>query len=167
MSFRAELCVAGKTYNVYSCNSRFRQPMGNNGRPSSGVHGGFITFTLEGTDDDALWDWIGDPVRKQDGTITFYRIDQDSKFKEIEFKGAYAISLSESFCDASQVAELIETYEGTYSFDATSDNDYTDRFYNASKQLISFHKRTRISYCMYFKISAERIKVDGVEHVNH
>ncbi len=167
MSFRAELCVAGKTYNVYSCKSKFSQPMGNNGRPSSGVYGGFIAFTLEGTDDDALWDWIGDPVRKQDGTITFYRIDQDSKFKEIEFKGAYAITLCESFCESSQVADLIESFEDLFSTDMTSNEEYLNRGVIVDKHLINFHKRTRISYCKYFQISAERIKVDGVEHENH
>lgn len=166
MSFKAELSVAGRTYKVYACYSSFEQSVGANGRPSSGVKGGKINFILEGTDDMALWDWIGDPTKKQDGVVTFYRIDQDSKFKELEFKGAYAMSLAESFCVEGQVQQLMEIFEQTADLDLNNEDEYSAKMVASNKRLARFHHRSRIAYCLYLYISAEKIKIDGVEHEN-
>ncbi len=156
MSFKCTLQVADKTFEVLECNVWLNQKFDKNGRPASGVQGGNIILLLEGSDDDTLGTWMADPTKKQDGVITFFRIDQDSKSKELEFKGGYAITLIESFIaddDVSMIPEL----------EIATDDEQGRAKYS---RILNFHRRTNNSYVIYFQISAQKIKVDGVEHDN-
>ena len=97
MAFKASLTVDGKTYNVLSCHYSFNQNVDSTGRPSSDVRGGTVSVTIESTDDKTIYNWMTDPHGFKDGKITFFKRDQDSKMKELEFKQAACINYSEAF----------------------------------------------------------------------
>ncbi len=167
MSFKADLQVAGNTYSVVQCHIPITQKYDQKGKPSSGVHSGQIKVILEGTDDGALGSWMADPTKKQDGKLTFYRIDQESVFKEIEFEGAYMMTLIEHFTTGTELVQSLLMEEDIVSVDITAsdDEDAKQMKFNHSV-LRNCQHRTGMSYCMMVSLTAEKIKIDGVEHQN-
>ncbi len=157
MSFKATIDVGGKTFELIHCESILDQKTDNAGRPSSGVQGGRLWIVVEGTDDDTFGSWVTDPTKKQDGTITFFKIDQDSKFKEIEFKGAYLTLMVESFITDDEVSDLAKREY------FSSDEPYLQAAYDLMKEV---QNRTQMSYVIVCRLSAEKIKIDGVDHDN-
>jgi hypothetical protein len=157
MSFKATIDVGGKTFELIHCESILTQKTDSAGRPSSGVHGGHIWIGVEGTDDDTFGSWVSDPTKKQDGTITFFKIDQDSKFKEIEFKGAYLSLMVESFITDEDISD-------------SSKREYIhadiEEIQAAYELMNEIQKRTQMSYVIICRLSAEKIKIDGVDHDN-
>ncbi len=150
MSFKATLDIEDKTFELIYCASQLEQKTDGLGRPASGVRGGSIWLAIKGTSDDTFSAWASDPAKQQDGSITFFRFDQDAKFKKIEFKNAYLTDLVESF-----IAEEEFSREESRSMD------------DAHARLIrQIQQRTKISYIILCNISAEKIKIDGVEHDN-
>jgi hypothetical protein len=97
MSHKAHFTLDGKNHHVLSCHYAFNQSADSTGRPSSDVKGGTVHVTIESTDDNAIFNWMIDSHGFKDGKITFFKRDQDSKMKEIEFKQAACIAYSESF----------------------------------------------------------------------
>ena len=97
MAFKATFTLDGKTFNILSCHYALHQNVDTTGRPSSDVRGGTVSVTIESTDDNTIYTWMTDSHAFKDGKITFYKRDQDSKMKEIEFKQAACIDYSESF----------------------------------------------------------------------
>ncbi|HVM86766.1 MAG TPA: type VI secretion system tube protein TssD [Puia sp.] len=157
MSFKAILDVGGKTFDLLYCSSEVFQKTDSSGRPVSGVHAGYIWFVIEGTDDDTFSSWASDPTKKQDGTVTFYRIDQDSTFKKIEFKGAYLNILIESFIVDEDISDPMR-----WGY-LVSDLKLLEEIYELIKD-IQVHSNT--SYAIFFRLSAEKVKIDGVDHDN-
>ncbi len=157
MSFKATISVGGKKFDLIYCDSKLEQKSDNSGRPASGVAGGILWLIMDGTDDDTFGTWATDPTKKQDGTITFYRIDQDSKFKEIEFKGAYLTDLVESFIIEEDIGDIFKTEYFIFN-DAVR-----HEIYDLIKET---QNRTGTSYVIFCRLSAEKIKIDGVEHDN-
>jgi len=150
MSFKATLDIGDKTFDLMYCESKLEQKTDLFGRPASGVRGGSLWMMIKGTSDDTFSAWAVDPTKQQDGTITFFRIDQDAKFKRIEFKNAYLTDLVESFIADEDLSHL----ERRGIPDAQS------------KLIMQIQQRTRTSYIIFCNISAEKIKIDGVEHDN-
>lgn len=97
MAFKATLSIDGKTFTVLSCHYAFHQNIDPTGRPSSDVRGGTVSISIESSDDSTIYTWMTDAHSFKDGKITFYKRDQDSKMKELEFKQAACIDYSESF----------------------------------------------------------------------
>ena len=97
MAFKATLSLDGKTFNVLSCHFSLHQNIDSTGRPSSDVRGGTVSVSIESTDDTTIYTWMTDPHSFKDGKVTFYKRDQDSKMKELEFKQAACIDYSENF----------------------------------------------------------------------
>jgi len=155
MPHKATLKIDGKTFDILELKPVLEQKFDKRGRPSSGVRGGYFDVLLEGAADDTFASWITSPTKKRDGTITLYRDDQESKYKEIEFTGAYLTRWAESF--------MIDE-------DAVIDNGSLEGFMPREQEIRSklalFQSRTQSSYVMYFEISAEKVKIDGVEHDN-
>jgi len=92
------------------------------------VKGGSISVQIVVTDDDSMVEWMIDPYKKQDGSITFMKIDQDSKLKEIKFTGAYLVGYSESFNANSSSAMIasLNISAGTISVDSAKlDNKWS------------------------------------------
>jgi hypothetical protein len=127
-SFKATMTVAGTDYDVVSCVYSFGQATDDKGRPASDVKGGSISVQIVVTDDDSMVEWMIDPYKKQDGSITFMKIDQDSKLKEIKFTGAYLVGYSESFNANSSSAMIasLNISAGTISVDSAKlDNKWS------------------------------------------
>lgn len=156
MAFKVNLDLDGKTFEVLKCLWEARQSFDRQGNPDSGVAGGKIGLVMAGTEEDVFDKWICDPLKHMDGEISFY-ID-DSTYKKLEFKNGFLVRLNESYHGENQPE--ISSRDGLVDFnDVSQDLDY--------QQMQQYHKRTGDSYLIYCLISAEKIKIDGVEHDNH
>ena len=98
MSFKATLDIDGKTFDILDCSYSFHQDVDEStGRVTSGVKGGIVSFYVISTDDDTFISWMLDPHALKDGKITFYKSNQDSKMREINFTQAACVHFSETF----------------------------------------------------------------------
>ncbi len=97
MSFKAKLKVAGKEYNVLSCNYGLSQETDATGRPSSVTRGGMISIELESTSDTSLSDWMFNNFEMRSGSIVFLKRDTEATAKELNFVDAYAVKYVENF----------------------------------------------------------------------
>ena len=166
MSFQATLTVEGKKFDVLQCNHVMTQKY-ERGRPTSGVRGGIIILILDGTDEDLLGAWATGTTVKKDGEIVFDRIDQKSTLQKLEFKEAYATLyfefMASEYIDAEAVFESIASTQIT---DLTNENDFLSRIISNTKTLLRFAERTRVSNCILLRLSAAKIKLDGIDHQN-
>lgn len=96
MSFKSELTVENKTFSIRRFYTFIYRKTDAKGRPSS-MPSWKIIVALDAVDDTTLTGWMIDPTKQIDGKITIYRIDQDAKLKEIEFKKSYCIYLRDEF----------------------------------------------------------------------
>jgi hypothetical protein len=160
MSFKATIEVDSKTFDLMECTCKLQQKYDSSGKPASGIRGGILDLIMHGTDDDTFYSWMHDPTKKQDGKITIFRIDQGSKFKEIEFKNAYIISIAESFIEDEQIGYLDREH---LINSLASDGLVNITVY---QDVVACQTRTNSSYLIYCSISAEIVKIDGVEHNN-
>jgi hypothetical protein len=101
-SFSAELSIDGKTFPVLTVSYGLYQATDETGKPSSGVRTHLIQLRLMGSDDETLPNWAADGQKQLDGTITFYRIDEQSTFKELAFEQAYCVQYAEHMAPADQ-----------------------------------------------------------------
>lgn len=166
MAFRATLTVEGKSFDVLQCSHTLSQKH-ERGRTTSGVRGGVIVLILDGTDEDLLGDWATGPTIKKDGEITFDRIDQQSSLQKLEFQDAYATMYFEFLSSTSTNADAVfETQSDTLTLDATQEDVFGLRVLNNTKTLVRFAERTRNSNCILLRLSAAKIKLDGIDHQN-
>jgi hypothetical protein len=96
-SFSAKFTVDGTDYDVRSCIFSFAQATDERGRPASTVHAGTISLQIVVSEENGLIEWMVDPYKKTNGSITYQRIDQDSTLKELQFEDGYCVGYSESF----------------------------------------------------------------------
>jgi hypothetical protein len=155
MSFKADLDLNGKTFEVLEFKSQLEQKYDQKGKPTSGVKGGSFYLIIAGTPEDTFAAWITDPTKKNDGTITMYRIDQNSKFKEYKFTGAYITRLIESFI-----------IDDDINLQGRALHSTIPAVQEVYEKVLSFQQRTQMSYIMYCEISAEKVTIDGVDHDN-
>ena len=97
MSFKSEFAVDGETYLVLSCNYSLSQTINSSGKPATDVQGGTLMVTVETKESDGLAEWMVNPWGKKNGTITFKKFDQDSKFKEIKFTDGFLVQFTDNF----------------------------------------------------------------------
>lgn len=109
MSFKARLKVAGKEYNILSCNYDLHQEVDATGRPSSVTRGGRINITIEANGESDFFEWMTNNFERKDGSIVFVKRDTDATLNELNFKEGYLVKYKESF-DASGQSPLIETF---------------------------------------------------------
>jgi hypothetical protein len=158
MSYKVDLDLDGKTFEVLRCLCRCEQKFDNSGTPSSGVSGGALSLLIAGTSEDTFASWISDPQKTMDGTITFSV--QDSPYKKIEFKSAYITKLNESFnAEGEFDNNPLERTSTKFADDMANEFIF--------EQVLHYQNRLRMSYIMQCTISAEVITIDGVEHDNH
>ncbi|MGA0560237.1 type VI secretion system tube protein TssD [Larkinella sp. VNQ87] len=167
MSFKATLTVEGKKFDVLQCTHTLVQKY-QRGRTTSGVRGGVIILILDGTDDDLLGNWVSGTTVKKNGEIVFDRVDQRSSLQKLEFEDAYATFyfefMSRGYID--QVDAMVEVLQETISVDITKENEYEQRVINNTVKLLRFAERTRHSNCILIRLSAAKIKLDGIDHQN-
>jgi hypothetical protein len=97
MSFKAELSLEGKTFRISNCEYKMVRETDTSGRPVAGVKYMLIQLVLDGSEDETLLFWAADPQKKVSGTLTFYRIDQESVLKEVKFEDAFCVVYNEVF----------------------------------------------------------------------
>lgn len=96
MSVRAELTIEGQTFRVVRFYTTLRRQEDDRGRPTSDPTWR-IFLLLDASNDKTITNWMCDPKKKIDGKITLYKIDQDSKLKEIEFKKSFCFKMRDFF----------------------------------------------------------------------
>lgn len=96
MSVRAELTIEGQTFRVVRFYTTLRRQEDDRGRPTSDPTWR-IFLLLDASNDKTITNWMCDPKKKMDGKITLYKIDQDSKLKEIEFKKSFCFKMRDFF----------------------------------------------------------------------
>ena len=106
-SFSAELSIEGKTFPVLTASYGLYQTTDETGKPNSGVRTHLIQLQLSGSDDDTLTNWAVDPQKRVDGKITFFRIDEQSTFKELTFEQAYCVKYTERVAPADTTDQLL------------------------------------------------------------
>jgi hypothetical protein len=97
MSFKAKMTVDGTDYNVVSVAYGLSQSVDGSGRPTSEVKASDITVVIESSEDNSIMEWAVDSYGKKDGSITFNKIDQDQKMKELDWTDGYVTGYNESF----------------------------------------------------------------------
>jgi hypothetical protein len=162
MSFKCEFKVADKTFEVIECLPPFSQRV----KPASGVQAEVIELILQGTDDGTLGTWMANPTKRWDGTITYFGIDQHSRFKEIDFEGACMVTFLKYFTPGNMTADILAMTACFLRMDIDA-NDVADGTLKRSLiRLLNSQQRTGASSCMLVTISAEKLKIEGVEHQN-
>lgn len=97
MSFKVNLEVGGKTYEVLESKYIFAQPTDATGRPSAVVRGGKLTISLESTSSTFFFENMIDSFQRLDGKLIYLKRDTNAKMKEVKFEEAYVVEYAESF----------------------------------------------------------------------
>ena len=97
MSFIAKMSIDGEEINVLHCSFRFTQVTDANGRPVALPQSGAIKVVLESSSGTDLFDWMVHATQTKSGTITFFRRDNMSKLKTLEFSDAHCVDYYETF----------------------------------------------------------------------
>ena len=97
MSFIAKLKVDGEEVNVLHCAFRFTQATDTTGKPTAIPQGGAVTLVVESDGSTDLFDWMTSPTQTKNGMITFYRRDNMSKLKTLEFTDAHCVDYYETY----------------------------------------------------------------------
>lgn len=67
------------------------------GRPASLTRGGKLTIEFNSTNEYEVAEWMVNPSKRLDGSITFMNLNQRSTLKEIFFFNAYCVDYHERF----------------------------------------------------------------------
>ncbi len=97
MSFLAKINLDGEELNILDCSFTFRQDTDSTGRPVEKPKGGRIRLLVESTAKTDFLEWAISPTTTKKGEITFYKRDNMSSLKKVNFKGAYCIEYTEHF----------------------------------------------------------------------
>lgn len=97
MSFIAKLKIDGEEMNILHCGFRFSQGIDATGKPVAIPQGGTVQLTIESTGATDLFDWMINPTLTKSGIITFFRRDNMSKLKTLEFGDAHCVDYYETF----------------------------------------------------------------------
>lgn len=108
MSFRAILKVDGEESKVLHCSYSFIQVTDVTGKPTSIPQGGMITLRIESNGKINFYDWMISPTQVKSGDITFYRRDEMSKLKTLEFTDAHCVAYQETFDHIGENPMLME-----------------------------------------------------------
>ena len=98
MSFKAQLKIGSKEFDVISCNYALHREVDGKGRPASVVYGGTVDLIVESTDDTSVIEsMVNNQHKPLNGTVTFKKSDEDAKLKELSFEKGYVVRFAESF----------------------------------------------------------------------
>ncbi|HEY0272643.1 MAG TPA: type VI secretion system tube protein TssD [Chitinophaga sp.] len=96
MAFKARLNMAGKEYDVLSCNYTLNRDVDHKGRPASGVYGGTIDVEVESTEDTSVIEaMVNNQYKPMSGKVLIKKSDEDAKMKEVNFEDAYIVKYTE------------------------------------------------------------------------
>lgn len=97
MSFLSQLTIDDDTMNVLRCSFAFQQGSDVTGRPSQRPRGGQIKCSIESTNKTDFLEWMISNDMTKDGEIVFFKRDNMSSLKTVQFIGAYCLSYQEDF----------------------------------------------------------------------
>ena len=97
MSFLAKIFVDDSEWRLLHVDFRLSQMTDSQGKPSSVPSGGSIALTLESTNENDLFEWMIQPTMTKSGKIVFYKRDNMSALKTLEFKDAACVEYHEFF----------------------------------------------------------------------
>ena len=97
MSFLAKLNIDDNEMNVLECSFGFHQGADNTGRPSQKPRGGQITILIESTNKTDFLEWMISSNMTKNGSIIFYKRDNLSSLKTVDFSEAYCLDYVEDF----------------------------------------------------------------------
>ena|SRR5688572_16066116 len=98
MSFKAQLKMGSKEFDVIACSYALHREVDGKGRPAGIVCGGTIDLSVESTDDTSIIEsMVNNQHKPVDGTITYKKSDEDAKLKELSFEKGYVVRFAESF----------------------------------------------------------------------
>lgn len=97
-AFRATVSMRGREIEILFSHLEFSRKTDNKGRPVTSVIGGRLTFSVESTKDTEILEaMINSQFKPVSGKITFYKTDDNSIFRIIEFRCAYIVYFKEVF----------------------------------------------------------------------
>ena len=97
MSFLAKLNIDGEEFVVLDCEYGITQGSNENGMPSNKIRGGKIRVLIESTIKIDFMEWAITNNATKNGEIVFFKRDNVSSFKTLEFTEAYCLELHEKF----------------------------------------------------------------------
>ena len=97
MSFLAKLNLDGEEFVVLDCEYGITQGSNENGLPSNKIRGGKIRLLIESTIKVDFLEWAITNNATKNGEITFFKRDNVSSFKTLEFREAFCLELFEKF----------------------------------------------------------------------
>ncbi|MEO6720593.1 MAG: type VI secretion system tube protein TssD [Ferruginibacter sp.] len=99
MSFKARLKMGSlDNVEVIACNYSMHRDVNEKGRPASHVYGGTVDLVINSTDDTSVIEsMVNNQHKPIDGTITFFKDDEDAKMKELAFEKGYVVRFAETF----------------------------------------------------------------------
>ncbi|WP_340199089.1 type VI secretion system tube protein TssD [Ascidiimonas sp. W6] len=97
MSFLAKLSLDGEEFNILECSFGIDQNADESGRPSAKPKGGQIELLVESTVKIDFFEWASSRSATKSGEIIFFRRDNISSLKKLEFKEAYCLKYREVF----------------------------------------------------------------------
>jgi hypothetical protein len=103
MSFKAELIIDNQSYAVLNFYMSLLRNTNAKGQPSSNPSWS-IDLTIEAVNDTTITQWMVDPGKQVDGTLTIYKADEPGKLKDIEFKKTYCFGMIDRFIPDLSVA---------------------------------------------------------------
>lgn len=90
--------MRGREIEILFSHLEFSRKTDNKGRPVTSVIGGRLTFSIESTKDTEILEaMINSQFKPVSGKITFYKTDDNSIFRIIEFRCAYIVYFKEVF----------------------------------------------------------------------
>lgn len=97
MSFLSKLTIENDEMNVLDCKFEFNQGADYTGRPSEKPRGGQIEILVESTAKTDFLEWMISEDMTKTGSITFFKRENMSNLKKVEFKDAYCLHYKEHF----------------------------------------------------------------------
>ena len=97
-AFRVTVQIRNKEIDILYSHIEFSRKTDAKGRPVTTVIGGRVTFSIESTQDtDILEIMVNGQFKPISGRFTFYKIEDNSVFRIIEFRCAYIVFYKEVF----------------------------------------------------------------------
>ncbi|WP_103070930.1 type VI secretion system tube protein TssD [Aquimarina sediminis] len=97
MSFLAKLNIDGEEFNILECDFGLKQNADETGRPSAKPKGGQIRLLIESNVKLDFFEWAASGSATKNGGIVFYRRDNVSSLKKLEFRDTYCLEYRELF----------------------------------------------------------------------
>lgn len=95
MTYKAQLKIGNKEFNVITCEYELQRDVDAKGRPSSGIYGGTINLSIESTDDNSIIELMVNQYKPIDGSIIFTKSNERYAMKELSFENGYIIKYLE------------------------------------------------------------------------